>query len=489
MTTALSPDLEKKLVPASSRPRRNTEAGLLAFAGLLGIAAYAEVCLAGWGALPNSFFLVSVIGVVLLGALHVLVRIFAPYADPILLPCAALLTMLGLVMIYRLDLGKFEKVKDPAKYVWVSTRQLEYFILALISFGVVLVLFAIVLSMLQKGNKFILFGKKVFTTRIWNVPFWIILAGLVGVILICSPRIPGFSIVEANGARIAVGKGPIRIQPAEFAKIALTIFFAGILVYVRRSVKLDTFKIRGFSFPAKREIIIVGIVWFGILTMLAWDKDFGTVLMFFGLFIFMLYIATGRAVWLIIGGVLLSVGAVLGYFMFSIIQQRFDNLFDPWATAELPGGGHQMITSLYGLADGGLFGKGLGRGLPDTVVIAESDYITSSFGEELGMAGLLAILVIYVILIERTLRTAIICQDRFQKLVTSGFATILALQVFAVVGGVVRILPLTGLVTPFLAAGGSALVANWIMLAMVFRVSDSSRRPLPLFAKVVEEGL
>ena len=199
--------------------------------------------------------------------------------------------------------------------------------------------------------------------------------------------------------------------------------------------------------------------------------------MFFGLFVVLLYVATQRRSWLVIGAILFIIGAVLGYLAFGHVRLRVEVWLDTWTYANDQG--YQIAQSLFGLANGGMLGTGWGQGYPQFVPFAKTDFITAALGEELGVTGLMAILTVYGIIIERGLRTAIAVRDPFGKLLAVGFATVIGLQLFVVIGGVTRLIPLTGLTTPFLSYGGSALVANWMMIALLMRISDRARRPLP----------
>jgi cell division protein FtsW (lipid II flippase) len=217
------------------------------------------------------------------------------------------------------------------------------------------------------------------------------------------------------------------------------------------------------------------IAWGIAMVVLVFEKDLGTAAVFFGMFVITLYVATGRRSWLVIALVLVVIGGVAAYALFGHVRVRVQIWLDPFAYANDQG--YQIVQSLFGLANGGLFGTGLGQGYPSLVPFANSDFIIASFGEELGMVGLFAMLTMYAILVQRGLRTGIACRDTFGRLLAVALASVFALQVFVVVGGVTKLIPMTGLTTPFLAAGGSALIANWIMIALLLRISDLTRRP------------
>lgn len=433
--------------------RRNTELILLILAWLVGTYAYANVGLGTEGKLPeNLAFVIGVVGVLFIGA-HVCVRIWAPIADPILLPVAALLNFLGLSMIHRIDVAeKLRALRNegplpsgdmPAQLIWTTLA---------------LILFAGVLVVVRDHR------------RLQRYTYTAMVAG---VVLLLLPMLPVIGST-VNGATLWVQLGPLSFQPSELAKILLTIFFAGYLVVKRDSLALVRRKFLGLGIPRARDLGPILVAWLIALGILAVQKDLGTALMFFGLFVSMLYLATQRKTWLIIGSVMFLFAAVLGYLAFGHVRLRVQVWLDTWSYANDQG--YQIAQSLFGLANGGIMGTGLGQGYPQFVPFAKTDFISAALGEELGLIGFMAILLLYGVIIERALRTAIICRDPFGKLLAAGLGTVLALQVFVVIGGVTRLIPLTGLTTPWLSYGGSALVANWIMLALLLRISDRARR-------------
>ncbi|MEI6622358.1 MAG: FtsW/RodA/SpoVE family cell cycle protein [Actinomycetes bacterium] len=440
----------------AARPRRNMELLLLVIAIVIGMCAYANVDLAILGQLPANFWYVGLCFVVLLGGAHAVVRFLVPYADPILLPSAALLNMIGLAMIHRLDLAADVRatrndLPNPTPDV---VSQLTWTLLAV-------VLFAVVLVVVQDHRKL-----QRFTYT----------AMVAGVVLLLLPLVPIIG-TTVNGATLWVRFGPLSFQPSELAKIALTIFFAGYLVRTRDSLALVRRKVLGLGIPRARDLGPILVAWLISLAVLVFQRDLGTALMFFGLFVSLLYIATQRRSWLIIGGALFIFGAVAGYYLFGHVRLRVEVWLNTWDYASDQG--YQIAQSLFGLANGGIFGTGWGQGYPQFVPFANTDFISAALGEELGTTGFMAILLIYAIIVERMLRTSIACRDPFGKLMTVGFAVVMALQLFVVIGGVTRLIPLTGLTTPFLSYGGSALIANWMIIALIMRVSDQARRPLP----------
>lgn len=436
--------------------RRTAELFLLAIALVIGLFAYINVDLAVLGTIPPDLYAVAGIMAALLFGAHIAVRFLAPYADPLLLPAAALLNMLGLAMIHRLDLAdqlKAERADNPVPTPDV-VPQLTWTALAL-------ALFAVILFTVQDHRRL---QKYTYTAMV------------LGVVLLMLPLVPGLG-TTVNGANLWIRLGPLSFQPSELAKIVLTIFFAGYLVITRDSLALVRRKVLGLGIPRGRDLGPILVAWLVSLAVLIFQRDLGTALMFFGLFVALLYVATQRRSWLVIGGSLFIIGAVFGYLAFDHVRIRVEVWLNTWDYANDQG--YQIAQSLFGLANGGLLGTGWGQGYPEMVPFAKTDFITAALGEELGVTGLMAIFVVYGIMIERGLRTAIACRDPFGKLLAVGFATVMGLQLFVVVGGVTRLIPLTGLTTPFLSYGGSALVANWMMIALLMRISDRARRPLP----------
>ena len=221
-------------------------------------------------------------------------------------------------------------------------------------------------------------------------------------------------------------------------------------------------------------------MWLVSLGVLVFQRDLGSSLLFFGLFLVMLYVATERPGWLVVGGLLFALGAFLGYLQFGHVQLRVNIWLDPMAYYDESPGSGQLVESMFGMGWGGLVGRGFGGGTPQRIPYAESDFIIGAIGEELGLTGVMAVILIYGIMVERALRAALVCRDGFGKLLAAGLAGVIALQVFVVIGGVTRLIPLTGLTTPFLSYGGSSLVANWVIVALLLRVSDQARRPVPI---------
>lgn len=442
--------------PGRVRGGRASELGLLVLALALGVGAYALVGLSMQGRVPGNFYVLTG-GMAALGlGLHFVVRWRAPYADPVIVPIAVALNGLGLAMIYRLDLADQLKGGDDA----LATRQLGWTALGIVAAAVVV--------WILRDHR---------TLRRYTYT-----AMVVGLVLIVLPLVPGLG-KQINGARIWVGLGPASLQPAEFAKIAFAVFFAGYLVTNRDTLTLAGRKVLGLQLPRVRDLGPIIVVWLASIAVLVLERDLGTSLLFFGLFVAMLYIATERISWVLIGLSLFAVGAVAAATQFSHVQGRFDawlNAFDSEIFNAAYGGSGQLVRGMFGMANGGLMGTGWGEGRPDLVPYASSDFIFASLGEELGLTGIIAILIMYLVLVERGMRIAIGTRDGFGKLLASGLAFVVAWQCFVVVGGVTRVIPVTGLTMPFLAYGGSSLLANWIIVALLLRISDNARRPTPL---------
>ncbi len=432
------------------RKRRTAELGLLLLAITIGIGSYAAVGLGLDGQVPPGIYTVGLVyAVVSLGA-HLAVRRFAGYADPVLLPLVVCLNGIGLVMIYRIDLG-LDAMGSP--YGPFAQGQLRWTILGIIMFVAVLVLIRDHRRLQQYTYTF----------------------GLAAIVLLVLPILPLIGNAK-RGAQIWIQLGPFSFQPAEAAKIALALFFAGYLVAKRDALALAGRRILGVDLPRGRDLGPILLGWLASIGILVFQRDLGSSLLFFGLFVVMLYVATERPGWIVVGGALFAAGAYFGYLAFGHVRSRFDAWLDPWAD---PDQNYQIITALFGLAHGGLLGRGWGQGSPELTPFGFSDFILSSIGEELGLAGLMAVLVIYGLVVERGLRIALTCRDAFGKLLAVGLSVSFALQVFVVAGGVMRLIPLTGLTAPFLAAGGSSIIMNWIIVALLLRISDQTRRPAP----------
>ena len=431
--------------------RRGTELALVVFGVLITITAYANVGLAhnhrvpadlvGYGLGLTALFVIA----------HMAVRRFAPYADPVLLPVAALLNGIGLVVIRRLDLAT---PKQPGS----ASHQLEWTVIGIALFVVVLVVI--------RDHR-----------RLENYTYT---AMVVALALLALPALLPASHSEVNGARIWVRFGGFSFQPGEVAKLALMVFFAGYLVRKRELLALAGRRVLGVDLPRARDLGPLLVAWGVSVLILVRESDLGSSLLYFGIFLVVLYVATQRWSWLLLGLALFVIGAVAANSLIPHVHDRFQawlHPFDPAIYHRAFGGSYQLAQGLFGMATGGIFGTGLGQGRPDLVPFANTDFMASTIGEELGLAGVMAVLTLYLIVVARGIRAAIGARDSFGKLLGAALAFGLALQVFVQVGGVTRLVPLTGLTLPFLSYGGSSLVSNWIVIALLLRISDAARRP------------
>jgi cell division protein FtsW (lipid II flippase) len=436
--------------------RRNVELVLLAFSVLIVIAAEAAVEATRDARISSHLVTYAAVPLVVGLITHLVIRRVAPYADPLLLPIVVLLNGLGLVMIHRLDLGlkqqadqygqHFDGAAAPTQVVWTAM-------------GVGLFVALIVLIR----------DHRVLQRYAYTL-------ALAGVFLLILPAILPARFSEVNGARIWIRVAGFSLQPGEFAKILLTVFGAAYLVAKRDVLSLAGRRFAGVDLPRGRDLGPLLAAWLICIGVLIRGHDLGTSLMFFGLFVVLLYVATERVSWVIIGLILFAGGAYLSYQIFGTVQTRVAvwlHVFAPLHSDD----GYQLRQSLFGLGTGGIFGTGLGGGHPELVPLPATDFIISSFGEEIGLFGLIGLLMLYVLFVARGLAAGLAVRDAFGKLLATGLAFLVALQLFVVVAGVTRLLPETGLTTPFLSYGGSSLLANYALLAILLRVSDAARRP------------
>lgn len=443
--TAVMRALKKIRVPAT---QRNRELGLLVFAIVVYGSALTLVQLGVSGTIESGYLILAAVPAVLALVLHVVLRLTARDADPFVLPIATVLTGLGIAMIYRIDLAVGLEGWDAT-----SIRQIAWAAIALVAALLVVVF-----------------------VRNYRVLFrYTYLSGLIGILLLLLPFVPGLG-TEQN-ADVWVSLGFVSFQPGELAKIALAIFFAGYLVRTRESLTSTGTRFLFMTWPRARELGPLLIIWAVSLGIIVLQRDLGTGLLIFGMFVAMLYVATGKTSWVLIGVVLAATGAFLASRVLPYVYGRFANWLDAFnpEVIDRDGGSYQLTQGIFGLAHGGLFGTGLGQGRPYITPLSQSDYILPSLGEELGLVGVFAILSLYMVFASRGIRIGLAGQDDFGKLLATGFSFTIALQVFIMVGGVTRVIPLTGLTTPFLAAGGSSLVANWIIVAFLLRISDAVR--------------
>ena len=439
--------------------RRNVELVLLIFAWALGILGTLQV---GWatgeGTPPRLWITTGAVALIAL-AMHLVVRFRATYADPIMLPVGTLLTILGLIMIYRLDVADARRAElngapIPTPDVY---SQLTWFAIAGILFCGVLILL--------RDHR-----------RLQRYTFTF---GLLGLFLMVLPLAPVIG-TTVNGATLWIRIGTFSFQPAEIAKILITIFFAGYLVSRQAQLSEIGSRVLGVRLPRAKDLGPILLFWIASLGVLVIQRDLGTSILYFGLFLVMIYTATGRGFYVGIGIVMMVTGALVASRLFDYVERRFDSWLDPLSQSnyEAVGGSYQLVQGLFGMANGDVIGAGLGGGYPQFIPLAESDFVFAALGEELGLAGVFAILSIFLLIVYRGLRISNSHPDDFSKLLAMGLSFVIALQVFVVAGGVMGMLPLTGLTTPFLAAGGSSLLANWTIIALLLITSHSSlKRP------------
>ncbi|GGV21189.1 cell division protein FtsW [Kitasatospora herbaricolor] len=432
--------------PRPVRTRRNTELALVLAAVLIAVLGYNEVGVNIDGSVPSGAAgYGAALGVLALLA-HGVIRWRAPYADPLLLPIAILLNGVGLVVIYRLDRATPRSEAAPTQLLW-STLGVALFI-------------AVVLSL--RDHK-----------RLQRYAYS---GALVALVLLVLPVL----FPPVYGSRIWITVGPLSFQPGEFAKILLAVFFAAYLAVHRDALALTGRRIWGVRLPVGRVLGPVLLIWAAFVGVLVLETDLGTSLLFFGLFVIMLYVATARSGWIAIGLLLAAVGAAGVGWLSPHVHSRVTDWLDPLGSIEAGRGANQIAQSLFAFAWGGLLGTGLGNG--HSILIgfaAKSDFILATVGEELGLTGLIALFLLYALLVSRGFRTGIALTDPFGRLLAIGLAAIVGIQVFVVAGGVLDLIPLTGMTLPFIAQGGSSVVTNWIIVALLVRMSDVARRPAP----------
>lgn len=417
--------------------RRNTELGLLLLVVVIVVVAYVLASLGLDSRLPADVlpFLGAIVA--LLVSTNLITRWLAPQADPTFVPLAAALNGLGYVVIARInpDLAALQAL-------WT-----------LLGVGVLTVVLAVVRH------------SRDLSTYRWTI-------GLVGLLLIALPFTPlGTSV---GGARIWVQLGPVSFQPGEFAKVALAIFFAGYLVEKRELLSLGSWGVGRLRIPDPKHLGPVLVAWGVSLLVMMYQTDLGSSLLFFALFIVMLWVATQRVSYLVVGSGLFALGSVLAWSMFSHVQRRVRVWLDPWV--DVNGEGYQIAQSIFAMADGGLTGTGLGLSGTVTIPVAETDFIFAVFAQELGLVGGTALLVAFLLLVGAGLRTAVWADNPFDKLLATGLSALLGVQAFIIMAGVTRVLPLTGITLPFVSYGGSSLLGSWLLVALLVRISDGNNR-------------
>jgi cell division protein FtsW (lipid II flippase) len=378
-------------------------------------------------------------------AVHVFVRIQLPDADPYLFPLVALLAAFGLVVIYRID--------DT-----LARQQAGWFVVGIVLFVATILLLRDV--------------------RVLERYRYVIAA--VGIGLLVLPRLPGIG-AQVNGAYLGVDLGPITFQPTEFAKLCIIVFLASYLFERGEMLVLGARRVLGLTIPPLKHFGPLLVVWGAAMLMLVVIRDLGSSLMFFGAFLALLYVATGRLSFVIAGLFLFVVGAWFFANTVPHVQERVDIWLNPWDDPQRSG--FQIVQSLFAQADGGLFGKGLGQSLlnlPGGAQIPpapDTDLIYAVITDELGLFGAAAVVLTYLLFAERGFRVAVMANDGFLKLLATGLTAVFALQAFVIVGGVTRVIPLTGVTLPFVSYGGSSIVANFVLLALLLLVSQEARQP------------
>ncbi len=420
--------------------RRFTELTLIVLAAAITGVAYTLASLGANSTIPARIGLFLAFLLLLIGAAHVAVRLLARGADPTLLPLVVLLHGLGFVMITRLD-------QD------LASLQALWSLIAVVAF-------VATLFFVQRAGDLARYK-------------WTLFFG--GAFALMLPMIPGVGSTQ-NGARIWVSVGPFNFQPGEFAKVALAIFFAGYLAERRELIAASTWKIGPLRLPEFQYIAPILVAWgFSVMVMVG-QRDLGSSLLFFTLFVVMMWVATERLTYLVMGVVLFAGAAYIAWRMFGHVQTRVAIWRDPWEDEYDKG--FQIVQAIYGLGDGGITGTGLGRGSPDKVPEAQNDFIFAAIGEEMGMIGATALLMAYLLIIGAGLRVALRTDRTFDKLLATGLTTIVGVQAFIIIGGVIKVVPLTGITLPFVSYGGSSLLSNYIILALLLRLSDAGSRRL-----------
>jgi cell division protein FtsW (lipid II flippase) len=373
--------------------------------------------------------------------LYLAVRLWLPHSDVLLVPIVTLLTGIGLVMIYRLTFDV------PGRDNLATTQALWI----LIGSGV---LFATI----------ILFKN---FHRLFDYKYLLALAAVFLIASVISPL--GY---EVNGARLWLALGPVSFQPSEFARIALIIFFAGYLAENRDVMAATSRNFLGIQIPTLKYFGPVALVWGLSLLLLVFEKDLGSSLLFFGVPLLMLYAATGRIAYVILGGILFSMGCLVAYALFGHVQVRVQSWLDPWSDPN--GTGFQILQSLFNIADGGLTGTGLGAGFSQTIPEVQTDFIFSAIASELGLLGATAVVLAFLIYVYRGMKIALMVRDDASKLLAFGLTSMFALQTLVIIGGVTKAIPLTGITLPFISYGGSSVVGNFIITGLLLVISEEA---------------
>jgi cell division protein FtsW (lipid II flippase) len=440
------------LVIPEGRARRR-EVMLLSFATVVTVMAFAAVDIGHGGRVTDSVVSYGVAFAVMWGVAHLAVRWLAPAADPLLLPLVAAVNGIGMAVIYRLDLAAVDRAHRLGHPLPRSAARLQ-----LVWMGLAIAVFVVVLVLVRDHRAL---ARYTYT------------AGLAAFGLLLLPVVPGVG-ATINGARLWLRIGPFTFEPSEAAKIVIEVFFAGYLVQKREILARVGRSVLGLPLPRARDLGPLVVAWLVSLGILVVESDVGASLLFFGMFLVLLYVATQRVSWLLIGLTLFALGTLAGNMLIAHVHQRIDIWLHAFAGNRPSGSSYQLVQGLFGFAAGGLTGTGLARGQPYVVPFANTDFIMASIGEELGLTGVMAVVTLYALTVSRGLRAALSVHDPFGKLLATGLAFTLALQVFIQVGGVMRLIPLSGMTLPFASYGGSSLLANTALIALLLRVSHAA---------------
>ncbi len=420
------------------RLRRNAELGLLVLVGVITGGAYTLASLGRSASIPANIgpFLGMILALLLVA--HLAVRRLAPRADGLLLPLAGLLNGIGYVMLTRLD-----KSLAAFQATWTLVGILAFIITLLV------------------------------VRRVRDLERYRYTFAFLGIGLLLLPLVPKVG-TEINGARIWVRAGGASFQPGEFAKIVLAVFFASYLVEKRELLAMTTWPKFRPVLPDPKHLGPVLVAWAAAVLIMTAEKDLGQSVLFFAVFMVMLWVVTERGTYIVVGTVLFAGAAYAAWTKFAHVQSRVSNWLDPWK--DQAKGGYQVIQGWYSMAAGGVAGTGLALGTPNKIPEAKNDFMFAAIGEELGLLGATAVLVIFVLMIGAGLRIAVRAEGAFEKLLAVGLTALLGIQSFVIIAGVTRLLPLTGVALPFVSYGGSSLVANYVLLALLLRVSDSTTK-------------
>lgn len=429
------------MIPGSVK--RNTEASLLLLACVVAVGGYWLTSLSRKPGVPHGLALFAGVFVGVYLAAHLAVRRYAPNSDPLFLPIAALLNAIGLVLISRLDLGTHNNL---------ASAQLRWMVISVAVFIATLALVTDVRALARYRYT------------------W----ALAGVVLILLPITPHLG-QTINGARLWIHIGPLSFQPGEFGKVALVLFFAGYLAERRELLAVAVRRWGPIGIPELRHFGPVVAAWAVSVLVLVEERELGASLLFFAIFVVMLWVATARPVYPLSSMVLFAGGSYVSYQALSYVRLRVFVWLHPFQAVH--GSGYQIVQSLFSLATGGLWGTGLGLGRPDLIPEAATDFIFSAVGEELGYIGTTALLCAYAIFAARAFGLATKCRDDFSKLLVTGLATVFSLQTILIIGGVTRMIPLTGVTLPFMSYGGSSLLANFVVIGLLLRVSEDTAAP------------